>query len=148
MNQRILPPTYFIVLLILLIGTHFVFPIISIVPPPYAYLGAIPVIFGIVMNVWADCLFKKRKTTVKPYEIPTSLITSSPFNISRHPMYCGMAGILFGTAIILGSITAFIFPIAFMALMEINFIPQEEKNMSEKFGTKYADYKKKVRRWI
>jgi protein-S-isoprenylcysteine O-methyltransferase Ste14 len=32
--------------------------------------------------------------------------------------------------------------------MEKNFIPMEEKNLEKKFGNRYVDYRKKVRRWI
>ena len=63
-------------------------------------------------------------------------------------MYCGMAAVLFGAAILLGSAVSFVFPLAFIALMEMRFIPIEENNMSERFGDQYASYKKKVRRWI
>ena len=39
-------------------------------------------------------------------------------------------------------------PIFFIILMEIVFIPFEEKNLEQEFREKYLDYKKKVRRWI
>ena len=106
------------------------------------------IIFGIILNIWADALFKKRKTTVKPHEKPTSFEISGPFRISRHPMYLGMAAILLGTSIILGSLISFLFPIIFIILMEIMFIRIEEKNLEKVFGKKYLDYKRKVRRWV
>jgi len=93
-------------------------------------------------------LFKKRKTNVKPYDLPTFLEVTGPFRLSRHPMYLGMCSILLGEAVILGSVTVFLFPIFFVILMEIIFIPYEEKNLEEVFGGEYVDYKKKVRRWI
>ena len=100
------------------------------------------------MNIWSDQLFKKSKTTVKPHEIPTILELSGPFRISRHPMYLGMVAILLGIAILLGSLVTSIFPIFFIILMEILFIPTEERNLKKIFGKEYLDYKKKVRRWI
>ncbi len=97
---------------------------------------------------WADFLLKKKKTTVKPYEKPTQLIISGPFSISRNPQYLGFAAILLGIAINHGTLITFIFPIAFVILMELMFIPFEEKNLKRIFGKKYFNYKKKVRRWI
>lgn len=91
---------------------------------------------------------KKQKTTVKPTEKPTALIDTGAFKISRNPMYLGMALILFGAGFVLGSITSFAGVLLFVAAMEIIFIPQEEKNLQEKFGNKFETYKKKVRRWI
>lgn len=143
-----MPPTYFIILLLLSIGLHFVFPIMKLISSPYNYLGILIIIFGIILNLWTDSLFKKEQTTVKPHEIPIFFISSGPFEISRHPMYLGMALILFGTTIFLGSLITFIFPIIFIMIIEKAFIPIEEKNLEKKFGNKYIDYKKRVRKWI
>jgi len=93
-------------------------------------------------------LFKKNKTTVKPYRNPTELITSGPFRISRHPMYLGMMLILLGIAIVHGTLITFAFPIIFIILMELFFIPYEEKNLERISGRKYLSYKKRVRRWL
>ena len=148
MKSGILPPTYFIISLLLSVGLHFVFPVKKVIYPPYTYLGIVFIIFGIVLNIWSDSLFKKKKTTVKPYENPAEIETSGPFRISRHPMYLGMVAILLGVAIVLGSLITFVFPVLFVILMEIMFIPLEEKNIEKVFGKKYLEYKKKVRRWI
>jgi len=63
-------------------------------------------------------------------------------------MYLGMIAILLGGAIVLGSITAFFFPILFFIAMEIVFIRYEEISLEEIFGQTYLDYKKQVRRWL
>lgn len=96
----------------------------------------------------ADSLFKKNRTTVKPQEMPSKLLVSGPFRISRHPMYIGMAAILLGEAVFLGSLIAFVFPLIFVMLMELFFIPKEEENLECAFGREYVDYKRRVRRWI
>jgi len=59
-----------------------------------------------------------------------------------------MTSILLGETILLGSLFSFIFPVVFVILMNMIFIPMEEKNLEIVFGEKYLDYKKKVRRWI
>ena len=148
MKSKIMPPSYFLISLALTIGINFILPIKKIIPFPYTYVGALFILFGIIINIWTDNLFKKSKTTVKPYETPISFEVSGPFSISRHPMYLGMCAILTGVAIILGSISTFVFPIIFIILMEIMFIPFEERNLEQEFGEKYLDYKKKVRRWF
>ena len=147
-KKKPLPPTYFMTSLILEIGLHFVVPINQLYRTPYRYLGIIPIIFGIVLNLWTDNLFKKKETTVKPFEKPSAFIKNGPFRISRHPMYLGMVAILLGGAFVLGSITAFIFPVLFFIAMEIVFIRHEEISLEETFGQTYLDYKKTVRRWI
>jgi protein-S-isoprenylcysteine O-methyltransferase Ste14 len=148
MIQKIMPPTYFFALLLLSIALHFILPVRQLIRLPYRYLGIVLIAFGSLINLWTDSLFKSNKTTVKPHENPTELITSGPFRLSRHPMYLGMTAVLLGVAILLGSLITFVFPIVFAILMELLFIPLEEKNLQQVFRSKYADYRKKSRRWI
>jgi protein-S-isoprenylcysteine O-methyltransferase Ste14 len=148
MKSKIRPDMYFLILLILSIVLHFIFPIEKIIFPPYTHLGFLFIVLGIILNIWADLLFKKNRTTVKPYKNPTELITSGPFRISRHPMYLGMMLILLGIAIVSGTLIAFVFPVVFIILIELFFIPFEEKNLERIFGRKYLSYKKSVRRWL
>jgi len=86
-KSKMLPPVYFYSIMFSLIILHFLFPILLIIKPPISYLGVIPIILGISLNIWADQLFKKKQTTVKPYESPSQFIEEGPFKISRHPMY-------------------------------------------------------------
>ena len=147
--MKILMPTnYFIILLLLLIGFHYILPIFNFTYSPYKYLGTILIIFGCVVNLWTDMLIKKNNTTVKPHLMPSTLITSSPFSFSRHPMYLGMMSILLGAAILAASLIAFLFPIIYVILMEKLFIPVEETNLEKAFGDEYINYKKNVRKWI
>jgi len=146
--KKILPPTYFFVCLISSIVLDFLFPIKNIIPKPFNYLGIIFIIFGSVINIITDNMFKDKKTTVKPHETPSAFIDHGLFKISRHPMYLGMFSILLGTSTLLMSISSFLSPILFVIAMEKIFIPIEEKNMKKKFGKKYIDYKKRVRKWI
>ena len=148
MKSRLLPPSYFWSALVLTIVLHFVLPVMQIIPSPYRYLGIILIVFGVVINLWTDSLFKKAQTTVKPYQKPSAMLTSGPFRISRHPMYLGMASLLFGVAVLCGSLTPFFLPILFIILMELMFISFEEKDLEKAFGEQYVEYKKKVRRWI
>ena len=63
-----MPTFYLLISLALAIGINFIFPIKRIISSPYTYVGVLFILFGIIINVWADNLFKKNKTTVKPYE--------------------------------------------------------------------------------
>ena len=129
-------------------GLHFLLPIRKVVSAPYSYTGIILIVLGSVLTVWADVLFKRVNTPVKPHDIPTSLVTAGPFRISRNPMYLGMTMVLLGAAILLGSIGAIIPPILFVVLMQTLYIPLEESNLKKTFGPEYLDYGKNVRRWL
>jgi len=63
-------------------------------------------------------------------------------------MYLGMAAILLGFAIYLGTLVTFTFPAIFIIIIETLFIPDEERKLEKIFGEKYKEYKNKVPQWI
>jgi protein-S-isoprenylcysteine O-methyltransferase Ste14 len=149
MKKRIiLPPTYLAIFLLTAVGLHFIQPVYQLISYPFTNIGVILVIVGLGLNYWADALFRKSNTTVKPQEKPTTLVTSGFFRFTRNPMYLGMVLMLLGEAVFLGSLITFIFPILFFVIIEWVFLPEEERNLEKAFGKSYISYKKKVRRWI
>jgi protein-S-isoprenylcysteine O-methyltransferase Ste14 len=147
-KSRILPPRFFFACLIAGIVLHFTVPLPRFDNLLLRLLGLVVGISGGVITVWADRLFKIKKTTVKPFEQPTVLVTHGPFRVSRHPMYLGMNMVLLGVALFLGSLTSLIAPLAFAITMELLFIRFEEKAMQATFGEQYRHYREQVRRWI
>jgi len=146
--KKIMPPTYFLIALLLAVSLHLIWPMVKIIKFPYNWSGVILIIVGGWLAIWADNIFKKRKTAVKPYEESSVLVREGPFCFSRHPMYLGMVISLLGIAITLGSLVSFIAPLAFYLAMQFIFISIEEKMMEEKFGERYRDYKKRTRKWL
>jgi len=146
--RKILPPTHFFFCLIIALAMHYLLPIKQIINPPYNWLGFLFFAIGGILNIWADQIFKKSQTTIKPGEEPSVFIQTGPYKISRNPMYLGVTLLLIGIGFILGSITSFIGFILFIILMEIIFIQEEERTLLAKFGEEYKAYKQKVRRWI
>jgi protein-S-isoprenylcysteine O-methyltransferase Ste14 len=146
-KTTLLPPNFLLIYLVLAIILHFLFPM-RIIPIPYPLLGILFIIAGLLINFWADNLFKKNKTTVKPNETPSSLIVSGPFSFSRHPMYLGFVFLLLGVAVLLNSLSSLLGPLMMFFTLEWKFIPFEEKEMEKTFGEKYLQYKKQIRRWF
>ena len=146
--KKLIPPVWFFALLLLSIALGIYLPVLKFWSYPFSLLGVVPIALGAVLNLWADSLFKKNRTTVKPHLKPSTLLTSGAFRVSRNPMYLGMVLILFGAAACVGSITAFLSPVLFFLISELDFIPWEESVMEDVFGQPYLDYKKRVRRWI
>jgi protein-S-isoprenylcysteine O-methyltransferase Ste14 len=139
---------YFIILLVLSVLLHFIFPAPAFLSPPSTYSGVLIIGFGFVLAFWSRSLFLKNATTLQPSEEPTSLVTSGPFRISRNPIYLGMALILLGVAVVLGTLVALAFSVLFVALIDFFIIPGEEWKLEKIFGEPYREYKKSVRRWI
>lgn len=148
MKIKIVPDECFFILLILSVLIHFLVPIVIIIPYPYKLIGILPIITGLLITLIANSVLLKHRTSIKPNEIPGVFITSGLFKLSRNPIYLGMAIILFGGEIFLGSLSPLIFPIIFVIIINRFFITVEEKILENKFGKKYLDYKKRVRRWI
>ena len=139
---------WFLVLIIVNILLYYLIPIKQLIFFPYRYIGIVLFILGWIPNIWIGLYFRKIGTSIPAHKIPNKLITSSLFKFSRNPNYLGMAVALFGEAIFLGSLITFVIPILFVILVDRFNIRFEEEVLEKKFGKKYLEYKKKVRRWI
>jgi protein-S-isoprenylcysteine O-methyltransferase Ste14 len=151
MKQRsiyMFPPTIFYTLAIANILLGLILSTPKLFFFPFNLFGLLPLVIGIIINVWTDSLFKRYKTTVKPNEVPTTLITTGPFSFSRHPMYLGMGLILMGEAILLGSLINFLIPIIYFILIQKFFISFEEETLIAWFPEDYKKYKNRVRQWM
>jgi protein-S-isoprenylcysteine O-methyltransferase Ste14 len=148
MNKKILPPSYLLIAILAMIILHFALPLYRIVPMPWNFAGVVPLLLGIVINLYADKALHAANTTVKPFLESNALVTGSVYSISRHPMYLGFVLVLIGVAILLGSLSPWVVVPIFAALMQVVFIRVEERMLADKFDLAWEDYKKKVRCWI
>lgn len=146
--KKLLPPSYLFFSLILMVGLHLVLPFEKVIDYPWALLGCAPLLFGIALNLIADQAFKRAATTVKPFEESSALVTNGVFSISRHPMYLGMVLMLFGIAMLMGTLTPFFVVPVFALLIQFRFIAVVERMLETKFGAHWSDYKTRVRPWL
>ncbi|NUS19171.1 MAG: isoprenylcysteine carboxylmethyltransferase family protein [Mesorhizobium sp.] len=106
-------------------------------------------LFGVAM-LWITAIraMVRARTTLDPNAEPDHLVTSGPFGITRNPMYLANTLLLIGVAFVTGIAWFLIF--AFLAAFATQklAIEKEEKILTAKFGKKYRDYAKRVRRWI
>ena len=114
------------------------------------FVSIILIVVGIVMGLIAIRRFYQVDTTVLPGEMDSSsvLVTGGIFKISRNPMYLAMATVIAGVGVGLG--TWVMLPILglFVFWITENQIKLEEHALVKIFGSKFEDYKSKVRRWI
>jgi protein-S-isoprenylcysteine O-methyltransferase Ste14 len=147
-ETKVLPPTYLLVAIVVMLALHFLLPAIQIIPGPWNILGVVPLACGIALNLVADKAFREAATTVKPFEESTVVITTGVFRITRNPMYLGYVLILIGVALIVRSLTPYAVIPVFAVLMDRVFIRVEEQMLEAKFGQAWLGYAKKVRRWV
>jgi len=147
-RRPIYPPVFFLAALVVMVALHFLFPWKRIPSVVVRAAGAVPLVLGLALGIWGSNLFQRARTTIKPFETPTTLVTSGPFRLSRNPMYLGMAAVLVGVALMLGSATPFLVIPPFVLLLDVRFIRREESAMRAAFGEAYRAYQARVRRWL
>ena len=102
-----MPPTYLLASIVAMVALHFLLPGMKLISFPWRLLGIVPFVVGVALNLLADGAFKRRRTTVKPFEESSALVTEGVFRITRNPMYLGFVLILLGIALGLGSLVPF-----------------------------------------
>ena len=143
-----MPPAVLLAAVTLMLGIHFLLPITKIVPGFWRLLGILPLGLGLAISYAAEKQFLQAGTTVNPFKESSWLVTDGLYRFSRNPMYLGMALILAGVAILLGSLTPFGVAALFVGWIHFRFICREEEILSTQFGQDWLEYKARVRRWI
>lgn len=111
-------------------------------------LGVLVLTIGIAGFAWMVVTMKRARTPIHNARTPTQLVDHGPFRFTRNPMY------VFGTIAYAGLALALaqwwslaLLPIV-VALTHYGVILREEQYLSRKFGRSYADYQRRVRRWL
>ncbi len=109
----------------------------------FIFLGMAVFIGG--YSIW---LFKKSKTEVLPWKPASALVKKGTYKFTRNPMYLSfvMGGI--SLSIYFSNAWILILMVPFVLVINFYVIKREEAYLLRKFGEKYADYQKKVRRWL
>ena len=115
---------------------------------PWRGLGALSMAGGLGLTVWALRLFERDGTTHHPYESPEVFVRRGPYRFSRNPMYLGVTLVMLGVGILAGTPALAFSGVIFAWIIDVNFIPREERALEERFGDQYRDYRFQVRRWL
>jgi len=103
---------------------------------------------GLGIVGWAIRSFRRADTAVIPFHPTTAIVEAGPYQLTRNPMYVGMAFVYLGLgALISWGWSLVLLPVV---LVVINYyvIKREERYLSAKFGQPYDEYRTRVRRWI
>jgi protein-S-isoprenylcysteine O-methyltransferase Ste14 len=94
--------------------------------------------------------FRGKRTTVSPLTPSASsfVVSSGVYRVSRNPMYLGFLLALAGWAVYLSNAGAALLLPAFVAYMTQYQIKPEERALLAKFGSEFAQYMSRVRRWL
>ena len=111
--------------------------------------GALALV-GVGLDLTGVAAFVRARTTVNPLRPAraSTLVIAGAYRFTRNPMYLGMALLLAGWAVLLGSWVSVMAPVVFVAFITRFQIVPEERAMAERFGLDYRAYCQRVRRWL
>jgi protein-S-isoprenylcysteine O-methyltransferase Ste14 len=114
---------------------------------PVAVAGAVLLIVSTLFALWARVTLGLMWSSMPAVREHHELRMDGPYQITRHPIYTSILGMLLGTAMLAGWGPALPGLIAIAAIF-IYRIPREEKLMTETFGERYTAYKHQVPRLV
>lgn len=105
---------------------------------------------GVATSVAGVLTFRRARTTVNPTrpEAASSLVSTGIYRMTRNPMYLGLLLVLVAWAVFLSSAWALLGAAGFVIYMSRFQISPEERALTRLFGSEYASYKARVRRWL
>src|SRR6267378_6706392 len=118
-------------------------------PEGVAWLGLVPLGFGLVLFAWCVIEFGRRgRGTLAPWDAPRRFVAVGPYRLVRNPMYLGVASIVLGEAILLRSPSLLVYLAALAAAWHLFVILWEEPSLERTFGDEYRAYRARVPRWL
>lgn len=143
--QRLLPPVLLAMLILSLVVLHYLHssPGSMIGPTPWLALGMI----AIAITGLARAQFAKSASEIMTFNTPRNFINNGLFSISRNPMYFLLL-LITGVALLVDRWCGLVAPLVFFAAANWWYIPFEERAGAETFGSRYLEYRQRVRRWL
>jgi protein-S-isoprenylcysteine O-methyltransferase Ste14 len=147
MRKLLLPPVVLLLSAMLMVVLHSWWPVLRWVPHPWNWGAAALIVAGLAIAQWHARLFRRLGTNIQTFGEPGQLATEGLFRRTRNPMYLGMLLALAGLALVLGSLSPLAVWLLFFALMQMWYVPFEERAMAQRFGDAYREYQRQVPRW-
>ena len=124
-------------------------PVFPVAPSVRLLLAGALAVVGVGFDVLGLHAFFRSRTTINPLRPAktSALVTGGVYRVTRNPMYVGMAILLTGWAVYLGSLWPFLGPALFVAYITRFQIAPEERVLRGKFGG-FDAYAERVRRWL
>jgi protein-S-isoprenylcysteine O-methyltransferase Ste14 len=111
-------------------------------------VGGALLVAGLALLVVSGGLFSRAGTGLVPFRDVKVLVTHGVYAYTRNPMYLAMALILLGVAVTVGALSALAIPPLFLLVVYRRYVKPEEAMLHDVFGADYADYCRRVRRWL
>lgn len=86
--------------------------------------------------------------TPSPIAPTRDLVVTGLYQYVRNPMYVGVAAVIFGQALLFGSITLLEYGVVITVAFHAFVILYEEPKLTRTFGDEYREFREHVPRWI
>lgn len=147
MKPKIIPPVCLLISLVGIVMLFFLLPEFNYIVFPYNLAGIAPLFAGFLLVGKARDSFRKHNTT-HDFNTNTALITDGIFSKTRNPVYLGMTIFVLGFSLIFSNVLGLFIPLLLFIIINVIFIPYEERKLVETFSNEYLNYKSKVRMWL
>jgi protein-S-isoprenylcysteine O-methyltransferase Ste14 len=145
---KVPPPLFYLAGFAVGIAVELVLPI-DRPPAAITVVGvAVGVALWLVLDGTAMMRFLSARTSMIPMRPSTALVTSGPYRFTRNPMYLGMVFAYIAAALAFGVIWALVVLPAVIVAIDRLVIAREEPYLEARFGERYREYKRRVRRWV
>ena len=104
---------------------------------------------GLLLTAWCIRLFARLgQGTLAPWDPTQRLVVVGPYRYVRNPMYLAVVSIIFGQAMILGSVSLLVYGTLVWLTFHLFVLAYEEPTLRKTFGTEYDAFSANVPRWV
>jgi protein-S-isoprenylcysteine O-methyltransferase Ste14 len=145
---RLHPPIIYAISILTGIGLNNFWPLLMPYDLHNRSYGITLIVIALLLAAWSLYQFYKGDTDVRPDKPDSSLLTSGPYRFTRNPLYIVLTLVQLTAAIWLNNLWIALHAIPSVIVITRYAIAREERYLEALFGQQYADYKKRVRRWL
>jgi protein-S-isoprenylcysteine O-methyltransferase Ste14 len=146
------PPLIYLAAIAASVVLNLLYPLPYYIEPPLSDIlfgvGWLLIVGAFAIHASAFRALRRAKTTMMPHRASEHLVTSGPYSFTRNPIYLANTMIMVGAGLIATIAWFFLLAIVASFLTQKLAIEREERHLEARFGKKYRDYAKRVRRWI
>lgn len=145
------PPLIYAAAIAVAVLLNYAYPLPWITEPLSSILfvaGILGVAAVVAIDYSAFTTMKKANTTIAPHKGSEHLVTTGAFSFTRNPIYFANTLLMISIGLIAGIVWFPVLAVIAAFLTQKLAIEREEKHLEVRFGKRYRDYAKRVRRWI
>lgn len=145
------PPIIYLLAIAIAIVLTLLYPLPWITEPISDLLfaaGWLAILGVVAIEVSAIRALRRGNTTIRPDKASDHLVMDGPFSFTRNPIYFGNTLLMIGIGMVSSSLWFIALALIAAFATQKLAIEREERHLQSRFGKKYLDYTKRVRRWI